>query len=306
MEREQNAEKVGILYAAGAYIIWGFLPIYWKFIDQIPAGEILAHRIIWSFIFMLIIVFSFRKWSGFIQECKSILKDMKKLISITVASLFISLNWLTYIWAVNSDHVIQASLGYYINPLVSIILAIIVLKEKLTKSQTLSVILAGLGVFYLTVSYGVFPWVSLFLAFSFALYGLFKKVVDIPAMYGLTIETMIVTPIAIIYLLFLPKNTFSLLTIASTENLLLLGAGIVTALPLLMFASGARRIPLAMVGILQYIAPTLMLLIGVFLYHEVFSVEHLIAFGMIWLALIIYLGSIYRFPLRKLKAAEKE
>ncbi|WP_042144022.1 EamA family transporter RarD [Paucisalibacillus sp. EB02] len=302
---EKSTDRLGIVFAVGAYVLWGFLPIYWKFIDYVPAGEILAHRIIWSFVFMVVIVLMVRKWPGFIRECKLILKDKKKFISITMASIVISINWLTYIWAVNSDHVLQASLGYYINPLVSIILAIIVLKEKLTKSQTVSVALAGMGVLYLTFSYGVFPWVSLLLAVTFALYGLFKKVVDIPAMYGLTIETMIITPIAFIYLFFLPENTFSFQTINTSENAILMGAGIVTAIPLLLFASGAKRIPLAMVGFLQYIAPTLMLIIGVFIYHETFSLEHLISFGLIWLALLIYLGSVYRFPIRKMKNVER-
>ncbi|WP_047980580.1 EamA family transporter RarD [Ornithinibacillus contaminans] len=302
---EQNTEKLGMLYAASAYIIWGFLPIYWKLVDQVDAGEILAHRIIWSFVFMVLVILSVRKWSGFVQEFKRIIKDKKKFMFITLASVVISLNWLTYIWAVNSNHVIQASLGYYINPLISILLAIIVLKEKLTKSQALSVLLAGTGVLYLTISYGVFPWVSLFLAISFALYGVFKKVVDIPAMYGLAIETMIVTPIALIYLLIIPTNSFSAPNSSLADILLLIGGGIVTALPLLLFASGAKRIPLAMVGFLQYIAPTLMLIIGVFLYHETFSKEHFVAFGLIWLALIIYLASVYRFPVRKMKVEEK-
>lgn len=302
---EQKSDKIGMLYAVFAYVVWGLLPIYWKLVEDVPAGEILAHRIVWSFVFMIVVVLSMRKWQGLGTEWKRIIKDKKKLISITLASVVISLNWLVYIWAVNSEHMLQASLGYYINPLVSILLAIIVLKEKLTKSQTVSVILAGVGVLYLTVSYGVFPWVSLFLAVSFALYGLFKKMVDIPAMYGLTIETLIITPIALIYLFLIPENSFSVQDITSMKNLLLIGAGAMTAIPLLLFASGAKRIPLAMVGILQYIAPTLMLLIGVFIYHETFTREHLIAFSFIWLALVIYLGSIYRFPMRKMKMRDR-
>lgn len=302
---EQKSDKIGMLYAVFAYVVWGLLPIYWKLVEDVPAGEILAHRIVWSFVFMIVVVLSMRKWQGLGTEWKRIIKDKKKLISITLASVVISLNWLVYIWAVNSEHMLQASLGYYINPLVSILLAIIVLKERLTKSQTVSVILAGVGVLYLTVSYGVFPWVSLFLAVSFALYGLFKKMVDIPAMYGLTIETLIITPIALIYLFLIPENSFSVQDITSMKNLLLIGAGAMTAIPLLLFVSGAKRIPLAMVGILQYIAPTLMLLIGVFIYHETFTREHLIAFSFIWLALVIYLGSIYRFPMRKMKMRDR-
>ncbi|MUK90678.1 EamA family transporter RarD [Ornithinibacillus sp. L9] len=296
---EKNVERSGIVYAAGAYILWGFLPIYWKAIDEVPAGEILAHRIIWSFVFMIVVVLLLKKWPAFLRECKIIIQDPKKLIGITLASIVISLNWLTYIWAVNSDHVIQASLGYYINPLVSILLAIIVLKEKLTKPQTFSVILAGVGVLYLTVSYGVFPWVSLTLAVTFALYGLFKKTVDIPAMFGLTIETMIVTPIALIYLSVIPVNTFTNSNVLSHTNLFLIGAGVATAIPLLLFASGAKRIPLAMVGFLQYFAPTIMLFLGIFVYQETFSQAHLISFGLIWIALLIYLSTVYKHPIRK-------
>ncbi|PAV31452.1 protein RarD [Virgibacillus profundi] len=301
---DKNQEKLGILYTATAYILWGFLPIYWKLVDRVPAGEILAHRIVWSFIFMLLIVSILRKWSPFIQECKVILKDRNKLIGISAASILISINWLTFIWAVNSDHVIQASLGYYINPLVSILLGIIVLKEKLTRRQVISFILAAAGVFYLTFSFGVFPWISILLALSFGFYGLLKKMVDISAMFGLTIETMIVTPIAAIYLFTLPESVFTFDTAMSSTNLLLIGAGVVTAVPLLLFASGAKQIPLAMVGFLQYFAPTLMLILGVFLYNETFTMAHFIAFAFIWTALIIYMGSAYKRPMRPRKKQE--
>ncbi|WP_099159312.1 EamA family transporter RarD [Virgibacillus ndiopensis] len=296
----QTEEKIGIIYTAGAYLLWGFLPIYWKLVQQVSAGEILAHRIVWSFLFMIGVILCVRKWSEFIKECKIIMQDKKKLIGITLASIVISINWLTYIWAVNSDHVIQASLGYYINPLVSILLGIIVLKERLTRSQLLSFLIAGVGVINLAVSYGVFPWVSILLALSFGFYGLLKKMVDIGAMFGLAIETMIVTPIAFIYLLAISDNVgFTSGDLFNSTNLLLIGAGIATAVPLLMFATGAKQIPLSMVGFLQYIAPTIMLILGVFLYHETFSRAHLISFSLIWIALIIYMGSAQRRPIRK-------
>ncbi|WP_404456080.1 EamA family transporter RarD [Virgibacillus necropolis] len=291
---EQSDEKLGIIYTASAYLLWGFLPIYWKLIQGVAAGEILAHRIIWSFLFMVAVILVMRKGKSFIKECKLIIRDKRKLIGITLASVMISINWLTYIWAVNNDHVIQASLGYYINPLVSILLGIIVLKESLTRRQLLSFILAGVGVIYLTFSYGVFPWVALLLAFSFGFYGLLKKMVDIGAMFGLAIETMIVTPLALIYVPVFSENTFVQHDILSSTNLLLIGAGIVTAIPLLLFASGAKKIPLSMVGFLQYIAPTIMLVLGVFVYHETFSVSHLVSFMLIWIALIIYMGSAHR------------
>ncbi|MFD1363487.1 EamA family transporter RarD [Lentibacillus salinarum] len=291
--------KTGILYAVGAYLLWGFLPIYWKLLDDIAPGEILAHRILWSFIFMVVIVLSVRKWRPFMQECRLIFKDKKKLSGITLASIVISLNWLTFIWAVNNDHVIQSSLGYYINPLVSILLGMIVLNETLTKRQLLSFILAGIGVINLTISYGVFPWVSLLLAFSFGLYGLLKKTVDISPMFGLTIETMIVTPAALIYLLIVPDSSIAADVMLSGMGLLLIGAGIATAVPLLLFASGAKKIPLSMVGFLQYIAPTIMLLLGVFAYGETFSAAHLISFGFIWIALVIYMASAHPVPARR-------
>jgi chloramphenicol-sensitive protein RarD len=294
----KNQEKIGIIYTAGAYILWGFLPIYWKLIDTVSAGEILANRIVWSFVFMIVIVLFTRNWSGFITECKNIIKHKKALVGITLASVLISLNWLTYIWAVNADHVIQASLGYYINPLISILLGMIVLKERLTRNQSISFVLAGIGVFYLTFNFGVFPWISFLLAFTFGFYGLLKKMVNVSAMFGLTIETMIVTPIALIYLAALPENAFTVEHITDSVKLLLIGAGIATAIPLLLFASGAKQIPLAMIGFLQYIAPTIMLILGVFIYDEVFTSAHLIAFIFIWSALIIYMLSSYRKPVR--------
>ncbi|WP_042221319.1 EamA family transporter RarD [Oceanobacillus manasiensis] len=291
-------EQTGILLTAGAYLLWGFLPIYWKSVNHISAGEILAHRIIWSFVFMLLLVALLRKWPSVMEECKAILTNKKQLIAIIFASIMITLNWLIFIWAVNSDHVLQASLGYYINPLISILLGILVLKESLTKRQLVSFILAGAGVLFLTVSYGVFPWVSLLLAMSFGLYGLFKKRLDVGAFASLTIETMFITPLAIIYLLIIPENVFHSNTIFAPVTLLLIGAGIVTAVPLLLFAGGARRIPLAMIGFLQYIAPTIMLILGVFVYNETFTTSHLIAFALIWVALINYMLSTY-FPFRK-------
>ncbi|RLL42817.1 EamA family transporter RarD [Oceanobacillus piezotolerans] len=291
--------RLGILYSALSYIIWGILPIYWKWMDGVPAWEILAHRIVWSFIFMIFIVFITGNWNVFIKESKTLMKDRKKLFSITLASVLISLNWLTFIWAVNSNHVLQASLGYYINPLISILLGMIVLKEKSTWRQNISFILAGIGVLYLTISFGVIPWVSLILAITFAFYGLLKKTVQLSSMFGLTIETLLVTPFALIFLAFLPEHSFQISNGFSTTNLLLIGAGVATAVPLLLFGSGTKNIPLSMVGFLQYIAPTLMLISGVFLYNEAFTLSHFIAFLFIWSALIIYMGATYKRPMRQ-------
>ncbi|MEC3884411.1 EamA family transporter RarD [Halobacillus sp. HZG1] len=283
-----NEQKLGVTYAAGAYILWGVLPIYWKMIQEIPAFEILAHRIVWSFLFMGIIIMITRKQKEFIRECRQIVKNKKQLIGITLASITISINWVTYILAVNTDHVVEASLGYYINPLVSILLGMIVLKEKFSKAQWLAFLLAALGVIYMTVNFGSVPWLALLLAFSFGSYGLLKKLVPLNAMFGLTIETLIVTPIAMGFLLQQQSGQWSTIDFWSWTTAIVFGAGIVTAIPLLLFSAGAKRIPLSMVGFLQYFAPTIMLIIGIFLYDEPFTDVHAVSFTLIWAGLAVY------------------
>lgn len=289
---DESRRNQGIVFSTLTYIIWGFLPIYWKFLDHVSAGEILGMRILWAFIFMLVVILISRKWHEFIKETKVVLKNRRRLLGITLASIIISLNWLTYIWAVNNGYVLEASLGYYINPLISILLGILILKESVTTLQIISFCLAGLGVLYLTFSYGVFPWISLVLALTFAFYGLLKKTVQISEVFGLTIETMILAPFALLYLSLAPQTDYR--GIFSPTTLLFIGAGVVTAVPLLLFAYGARRIPMSMLGFLQYISPTIMLLLGVFLFKETFSKSHLISFVMIWTALLLYMRSTYQ------------
>ncbi|REJ09392.1 EamA family transporter RarD [Halobacillus trueperi] len=283
-----NEEKLGIFYTAGAYILWGVLPIYWKMIQDIPAFEILAHRIVWSFLFMGIVIMIARKQKEFMRECRQIIKNKKQLIGITLASITISINWVTYILAVNTNHVVEASLGYYINPLVSILLGMIVLKEKFSKAQWLAFLLAALGVIYMTVNFGSVPWLALLLAFSFGSYGLLKKLVPLNAMFGLTIETLIVTPIAVVFLFQQQTGQWSSIDFWSWTTVIVFGAGIVTAIPLLLFSAGAKRIPLSMVGFLQYFAPTIMLIIGIFLYDEPFTDVHAVSFTLIWAGLAVY------------------
>src|SRR5690625_1868651 len=289
---QKNEQNNGVFYIVSAYILWGFLPIYWTLVDHVPVGVVLAHRIVWSFVLMIGVVFFKMNWSNFIMVCKAIIANKSKLLVITFASIFISINWLTFIWAVSSGHVVQASLGYYINPLISIVLGVVVLKEKLTRGQFIALIIAGLAVVNLTISFGTFPWVALILAFTFAIYGLLKKTVDVSAMFGLTIETMLVTPIAIIYLLILSKSAFLAASVSLATSLLLIGTGIATAIPLLLFAHGAKRIPLALLGFLQYIAPTIMLIIGIFIFKETFSSAHITSFVLIWISLIIFMASL--------------
>lgn len=286
---KNNVIKIGALEAAFSYLIWGTLPIYWKLIEHVSANEILANRIIWSFALMLLLLFVTNKWSHFVSTLKELKRNKKQLWFLLAASLIISSNWFVYIWAVNNDQIIQTSLGYYINPLVSVLLGVVFLKEKLSSVQYLSFSVAAVGVLILSISYGQIPWISLALAGTFALYGLAKKLIKIDSAVGLALETMVVTPIALGYMVFLfIQGKQSFLALSLQTDLLLIGAGVVTAVPLLYFARGAQKIPLSMLGFIQYISPTISLLIGVFVYKESFTTTHLIAFLFIWIALTIY------------------
>lgn len=289
-----NNIKSGIIYGLSAYLLWGFLPIYWKFLENVDAGAVLAHRIIWSFVFMISFILITKRWSLFIQQCKNIVTNKKVLITITIASILISFNWLIFIWAVQNGYVVQSSLGYYINPLISVLFAIVFLQEKLSQLQILSLVLAGIGVVYLTIDYGVFPWISFILAITFASYGLLKKIANVDATFGLAIETLVVTPIALVYLWFTFGANMGFQDTSFTEILLLVFSGAATAIPLLLFGMAVITIPLSMIGFLQYIAPTIMLLIGVLLYKEAFTSAHAITFGFIWLSLVLYMYSSLR------------
>lgn len=288
--KEQNIKK-GVLYGLGAYLLWGFLPIYWKLLESASAEVVLAHRIIWSFVFMILFITITKRLKSFIKECKRILRHKRTILIISAASLIISANWLIFIWAVQAGYVIQTSLGYYINPLMSVLLGVLFLKEKLSPAQIISFLLAGIGVVYLTISYGVFPWISLSLAITFAVYGLLKKIVHLSSTFSLAIETLIVTPVALIYLLSMYGVDLGFVNGSAGTNGLLMISGIATAVPLLLFGSSVQFIPLSMVGFLQYIAPTIMLFIGVFLFGEEFTSAHLFTFSLIWISLILYMST---------------
>lgn len=286
----------GMLYAAGAYILWGILPIYWKFIYFVPAYEILAHRIIWSFAFMVLVIMVLKKGSIFFREVREVLASRKKLTWLLAAAILISANWGIFIWAVTASRIVETSLGYYINPLLSVLLGIVVLKEKLSFWQIISVLLASLGVLYMTVHFGSIPWISLSLALTFGLYGLCKKRINISAMTSVTLETLLAVPVCLWYVVYLDKvgsGAFSCSFDAATW--FLLGAGVVTAIPLLLFSMGASRLSLSVLGFIQYFSPTLTLIIGVFLYHESFTHVHAVAFAFIWLALLVF--SLAKTPL---------
>ncbi|MBD8005223.1 EamA family transporter RarD [Bacillus norwichensis] len=278
----------GVMNGAGAYLLWGFLPIYWKAIDHVPPGEVLAHRIFWSFWFMLILLLIGKKLDSFKSSIRQMKEDPKARFALIAVSILISVNWLTFIWAVHAGKIVETSLGYYINPLISIVLGVFVLKEKLLRSHVIAFFLALAGVIFLTVSYGQFPWISFALAFSFGIYGLIKKLLPFDSSIGLTLETMVVTPIALIYILVITiKGTHVTFYGDIKTDALVIVSGVATAIPLLLFAKGVQKVPLYLMGFLQYIAPTIMLVLGIFIYHEPFGATKFIAFTFIWAALLI-------------------
>lgn len=275
----------GILNGIAAYALWGFFPIYWKLLQQVPAMQVIGHRIGWSFILLSAFIL-FTKQS---KEFRSAALTHRNIGIYAVAGVLLTINWLVYVWGVNAGFIVETSLGYFINPLLSVLLGVIFLRERLRLAQWIPVALAAAGVLYLTLAYGRPPWIALTLAFTFGFYGFVKKLAPLGSLYGLTLETGIVFPIALIYLAFVEfTNRGAFLHDGAPIDLLLIGAGLVTTIPLLMFASAAKQIPLTVVGILQYIAPTLQFLIGVFIYHETFDQSRLVGFGLVWLALIIF------------------
>ncbi|ACL20348.1 chloramphenicol-sensitive protein RarD [Desulfitobacterium sp. LBE] len=282
---EEKSSKTGVLSALAAYTAWGLLPIYWKTLQSVPAQEILAHRITWSFVFVALLVLYKKQWG----KIRSVLRDRSKVLGLLLSALLVTSNWYIYIWAVNSNRVVEASLGYYFNPLIVVLMGIMVLGERIDRWQIASIVLACLGVLILALEYGKIPWISLGLATTFALYGLAKRLVAVDSLLGLTLETAVVTPIAIIYLWTAGANSGGTISHFGVPTLLLLmGAGIVTAIPLLWFAHAAKNVPFTTIGFIQYLSPTLSLVLGVFVYHEEFTSTHALSFGFIWLALAVY------------------
>ncbi len=289
---KRDSKTRGAVYAAAAFLMWGFLPLYWKILKAVPAFEILMHRIFWSFVFMLLIFFYRGRWAGL----KAVLKKRRKVAAIIAAAVLVSLNWGIYIWAVNADHVVDASLGYYINPLLSVVLGMVVLKERLNFWQVVSLMLAFFGVLIITFQYGRIPWIALSLAVTFGLYGLVKKMAGIESTLGLTLETFILMPFALGYLTYLHLQGQGSFGISPKITLTLAFAGAATAVPLLWFAQAAQMIPLSAVGFIQYLTPTIMLILGVVLYGEPFTGLHLLGFACIWSALALFsLSQIKRF-----------
>lgn len=284
-----TASKKGIIFVTLAYIIWGVLPMYWRQIETVSPFEIIAHRIFWSFIFMVLYIIFTGRWQYLKTNLTFIFSNKKKAWSLIAASVIISANWLTYIFAVNQGHVLEASLGYYINPFVSILLAFFILKERFSNGEWLAIFIVSIGVIYLAIGVGYIPWLALTLAVTFGVYGLIKKTINIDATYALAVETAVLAPLALLYIFYLNITGVNTLDFGvNRETAFTMGTGVVTAIPLLFFALGAVHIKLSLIGLLQYIGPTIMLIIGIFLYDETFTTTHKISYAFIWIGLIIY------------------
>lgn len=279
---------VGSAYAFGAFAFWGGAPLYFKAVSDVPAFEVLAHRVVWSVLCVALLILIVGQW----QAVRRALSDRRTLGPLVLSALLISLNWLVFIWAVAQDRVLDASLGYYITPLISVLLGRLVLGERLWRVQWIAVALAAFGVGYMLVALGVLPWVSLLLGTTFGAYGLTRKLVNVGAMPGLFIETLLVAPLALAYLLMIgfgSGGTFG--SEGIRMDVLLIAAGLITATPLILYAQGVRRLRLASIGLFQYIAPTGQMLLAVFVFGEQFTSTHFVTFACIWVALFLYSAS---------------
>ena len=273
----------GVGYALGAFGLWGLFPLYFKAVAAIPPPEVLAHRILWSVVFVALLLFALRQWPA----VRVALGDRRMAGRLLLSAVLIAINWLTFIWAVAHEQVLEASLGYFITPLVSVLLGRLVLGEALARLQWLAVALAALGVGYMLAGLGKLPWVSLVLAVTFGSYGLARKTTPVAAAPGLFVETLLLAPLAIGFLLWLGEaGTFG--RVSPRWDVLLAAAGLVTALPLILFVQAARRLRLASVGLFQYLTPTCQMLLAVFAFGEPFTRGHAVTFGCIWLGLALY------------------
>jgi chloramphenicol-sensitive protein RarD len=295
-------KRTGIWLAVIAYTLWGLLPIYWKWLYPLPAQEILAHRVFWSFVLLGLILAVKRHW-GWIR---SKLGKPETVVLFVASGVLLAANWFVYIWAVNAGEMVEASLGYFMNPLVNVLLGIFFFKEKLRQGQWLAFFFAAAGVLYLTFVFGRLPWIGLFLALSFGSYGLLRKKGSLNSLEGLFFETLLMVPIAFGYLWWMEAaGRASFGHVAPGKSMLMIGAGVVTTVPLLCFAAAARRIDLSLMGILQYIAPTLQFLLGVLVYGEPLTHTRIIGFIFIWIALLVFSAESlwFRFVAKKRSGA---
>lgn len=290
-------DRKGLLYGFLCYLIWGMFPLYWRLLDDVDSFEILAHRMLWSGVFMVTLFVGIRR-----MRLRNHIQRPRQYLMLLLTGTLISFNWGLYIWAINHGYILQSSLGYYINPLVNVLLGYLFLHERLNRAQTVALMLALAGVVYFTIDYGHFPIISLGLAFSFGIYGLLKKKMGLNATPALTVETIWMMPAALVFITFLCTQGQSALNHFDWFTwLLLLLSGAVTAIPLLLYGKAAERITLTALGFLQYISPTGQFLIGIFVYKESFTTAHIICFACIWLGLTIFTVDI----IKRLKRTEK-
>ncbi len=292
--------RTGLIVGLSAYMIWGFFPIYFKTLQSVPADMLLAHRIFWSVPTAIVLIFAARKWDAVWR----VLKDKKMMLTLLASGMVIGLNWLVYIWAVQNERVIEASLGYYMNPLVSFLFAAIFFSERFSKVQMIAMVLAGIGVINQTVVVGVFPWVGLTVCFSFAAYGAIRKTTAIDSRVGFIFEVVLLMPLALAYLVWNWSHGAPALAPTTGLSALLILSGVVTAAPLILFAMATRRVKLSTVAIMQFLTPTLQLCLGLW-YGEPFTPAHAVTFGFIWsgVALFVFAGSVAE---RKRRLSEKK
>jgi chloramphenicol-sensitive protein RarD len=282
---DDNRPTTGVLYGLAAYLWWGLAPLYFKAVAHVPPAEILAHRVLWSSALLALILWRRRE----VRTLAPVVRNRRLLATLAASTVLIAVNWFVFIWAIANDHLLQASLGYFINPLVNVLLGVTILKEKLRPSQAAALGLAAAGVALMGLRVGGIPAVSLILAFSFALYGLLRKQTPVGGVVGLAVETGLLAPVALLYLVWLGgegRLVFSRLD--ARTDLLLAASGIVTALPLVWFANAARRLKLSTIGILQYLSPSLQFVLAVAAFGEPFTFGELVSFGLIWAALAVY------------------
>lgn len=287
--RMNHARRTGMMAALSTYLIWGVLPLYWNLLARAEANEILAHRIIWSFVFMVVVLMVTKRWQSFKEDCRALWQDKKRAAILLLAAFTISLNWLTYIWAVNHGHVIDTSIGYYINPLMSVLFGIVFFRERISGLKKISLLLAAIGIVLMTYQLGKLPWVAVALAVSFSVYGALKKQLHLNPFSSITLETLLMVPFAVPYigiLMMSPANHFSLAT--PDLALYLMGTGVVTAVPLVLFSYGANLLPLNVLGFFQYISPTIGLLLGIFFFYETFGMAQISALGFVWVAIVLF------------------
>ncbi|OQR88867.1 hypothetical protein THRCLA_10055, partial [Thraustotheca clavata] len=277
-------KHIGVTAAIGCFTIWGFFPVYWKQLEQVPAVQLALHRIVWSFLLLMLYIFCTRQWKGY----KDAISSWRVFGIYCASSLFILTNWLLFVWAINAGYIVEGSLGYFINPIINVIFGVVLLKERLRPWQWVAIFVALVGVLVVAIAYAKFPWIAITLAVTFAIYGYIKKLAPLNSLYGLTLECMILVIPSIIYLVVVEcKGTGAFLHIDATSNVLLVCGGVVTIIPLLLFATAAQRISLSLLGVIQYLSPSLQFLSGVFIYHEDFSTFKLIGFICVWAALVI-------------------